>query len=42
MLQARVAQLPVTDDIELKKRYALVLPLTVASRAKMFPDPPAL
>ena len=42
MLQARVDQEPVTADMELRKRYAFVLPETVAFRAKILPDPPAL
>ena len=42
MLQASVAQLPVTADMELSHRYALVLPETVSGRLKSWPLPPAL
>lgn len=42
MLHASVAQEPVTEDIEVRNKYALVLPETVAFCAKIFPDPPAL
>jgi hypothetical protein len=42
MLHARVAQLPVTADMELSHRYALVLPWTVSGKLKSSPLPPAL
>ena len=42
MLHARVAQLPVTADMQLNQRYALVLPWTVSGMLKRSPLPPAL
>ena len=42
MLQARVAQEPVTDDMHWSQSQALVEPETVAFKAKISPEPPAL
>lgn len=42
MLQASVAQDPVTADMQLSQRYAYVDPLTVGCRSNKFPLPPAL
>jgi len=42
ILQANVHQVPVTADILERKRYDLVLPVTVARAANISPVPPAL